>query len=206
VVLPKGYTLDWSGQFEYLQHAAQRLKRVVPATLGIVFLLIWLVFRRAAETAIIMLTVPLALVGGLWMIWLLGHAVSVATVIGFIALSGLTVEFGVIMMLYLRNAWDWQLAMNPQAEEAALDIAIREGALLRVRPIAMTAVVILAGLLPILLGSGAGSEVMQRIAAPMVGGMITAPLLSMLAIPAAFRLLEQARIRKRRAAGPCAAS
>lgn len=196
VTLPKGYTLDWSGQFEYLQHAIERLQLVVPATLGIVFLLIYLVFRRAAEATLIMLTVPLALVGGLWLVWLLGQAISVASMIGFIALAGVTAEFGVIMMLYLRNAWDREVAMNSHVDEAALDAAIREGSLQRVRPIAMTVAVIMAGLLPILFGSGAGSEVMQRIAAPMVGGMITAPLLSMLVIPAAFRLLQLHRLRQ----------
>lgn len=204
VVLPKGYTLNWSGQFEYLQHAVERLKLVVPATLGIVFLLIYLVFRRAAEAAIIMLTVPLALVGGLWFVWLLGQAISVASMIGFIALAGVTAEFGVIMMLYLRNAWERQLAMNPHVDEASIDDAIREGALQRVRPIAMTVAVIMAGLLPILFGTGAGSEVMQRIAAPMIGGMITAPLLSMLVIPAAFRLLVRYRLRRARERGTTA--
>lgn len=199
VALPQGYTLNWSGQFEYLQHAIERLKLVVPATLGIVFLLIYLVFRRAAEAAIIMLTVPLALVGGLWLVWLLGQAISVASMIGFIALAGVTAEFGVIMMLYLRNAWDREVGMNPHVDEVALDNAIREGSLQRVRPIAMTVAVIMAGLLPILFGTGAGSEVMQRIAAPMIGGMITAPLLSMLVIPAVFRLLMLGRMR--RAAG-----
>jgi Cu(I)/Ag(I) efflux system membrane protein CusA/SilA len=198
VTLPKGYTLDWSGQFEYLQHAIERLKLVVPATLGIVFLLIYLVFRRAAEATLIMLTVPLALVGGLWLVWLLGQAISVASMIGFIALAGVTAEFGVIMMLYLRNAWDREVEMNPHVDEAAVDAAIREGSLQRVRPIAMTVAVIMAGLLPILFGTGAGSEVMQRIAAPMVGGMITAPLLSMLALPAAYRLLLLRRLRRSR--------
>ncbi len=169
---------------------------MVPATLGIVFLLIYLVFRRAAEAAIIMLTVPLALVGGLWLVWLLGQSISVASMIGFIALAGVTAEFGVIMMLYLRNAWDREVEMNPHVDEVALDAAIREGSLQRVRPIAMTVAVIMAGLLPILFGTGAGSEVMQRIAAPMIGGMITAPLLSMLVIPALFRLLMLGRMRR----------
>ncbi len=194
--LPAGVTLDWSGQFEYLASAMQRLKLVVPIELVIIFGLIYAVFRRPSEAALIMASVPLALVGGLWLIWLLGHAVSVATVIGFIALGGVAAEFGVVMLLYLRHAWDRQLALDPQAGPAALDDAIREGAVQRVRPKAMTVAVIMAGLFPILLGHGAGSEVMQRIAAPMVGGMLTAPLLSMLVIPAAFRLLALRRIRK----------
>ncbi len=196
--LPSGYTLDWSGQYEYLQHAIERLRLVVPATLALVFLLIYLIFHRAADAAIIMLSLPLALVGGLWLVWLLGHSISVATMIGFIALAGVAAEFGVIMMLTLRQSWRHRCELDPHADETALDEAIREGSLLRVRPKAMTVAVILAGLLPILLGSGAGSEVMQRIAAPMVGGMLTAPLLSMLVIPAAFRLLIRRELANRR--------
>ena len=191
VQLPAGYSLAWSGQYEYLQRAAERLRIVVPATLLIVFVLIYLVFRRFGEAAIIMLSLPFALIGGLWLVWLLGHAISVATVIGFIALAGVAAEFGIIMLLYLRHAWERQLALNPDACERELDAAIREGAVQRVRPMAMTVGVILAGLLPILAGSGAGSEVMQRIAAPMVGGMLTAPLLSMLVIPVAYRWLRR---------------
>jgi Cu(I)/Ag(I) efflux system membrane protein CusA/SilA len=196
VRLPPGVTVAWSGQFEYLAQAMRRLTLVVPVVLLIVFVLIYAVFRRMSEAALIMASVPLALVGGLWLIWLLGHAVSVATMIGFIALAGVAAEFGVVMMLYLRHAWDRQLAIDPRSGPAELDEAIREGAMQRVRPKAMTVAVILAGLLPILLGHGAGSEVMQRIAAPMIGGMLTAPLLSMLVIPAAFRLLVLRRLRR----------
>mgnify|MGYP001097372953 FL=1 len=196
VTLPPGTTVAWSGQFEYLASAMERLKVVVPIALVIIFLLIYAVFRRMSEAALIMASVPLALVGGLWLIWLLGHAVSVATIIGFIALAGVAAEFGVVMLLYLRQAWDRQLVRDPQAGLNALDEAIREGAVQRVRPKAMTVAVILAGLFPILLGHGAGSEVMQRIAAPMIGGMVTAPLLSMLVIPAAYRLLVRHRLRK----------
>jgi Cu(I)/Ag(I) efflux system membrane protein CusA/SilA len=200
VTLPPGVTLDWSGQFQYLASAAQRLKLVVPIALLIIFALIYAVFRRASEAALIMANVPLALVGGLWLIWLLGHSVSVATVIGFIALAGVAAEFGVVMLLYLRHAWDRQLALDPRAGFDALDEAIRQGAAQRVRPLAMTVAVIVAGLLPILLGHGAGSEVMQRIAAPMIGGMVTATLLTMLVLPAAFRLLVRYRLRKAGAA------
>ncbi len=196
VTLPPGVTLDWSGQFQYLASAAQRLKLVVPVALLIIFALIYAVFRRASEAALIMANVPLALVGGLWLIWLLGHSVSVATVIGFIALAGVAAEFGVVMLLYLRHAWDRQLALDPHAGVDALDEAIRQGAAQRVRPLAMTVAVIIAGLLPILLGHGAGSEVMQRIAAPMIGGMVTAALLTMLVLPAAFRLLMRYRLHK----------
>jgi Cu(I)/Ag(I) efflux system membrane protein CusA/SilA len=196
VMLPPGVTVAWSGQFEYLASAMARLKLVVPIALVIIFGLIYAVFRRASEAALIMASVPLALVGGLWLIWLLGHAVSVATMIGFIALAGVAAEFGVVMLLYLDHAWQRQLTLDPQAGPAALDEAIREGAVQRVRPKAMTVAVILAGLFPILLGHGAGSEVMQRIAAPMIGGMLTAPLLSMLVLPAAFHLLILRRLRK----------
>ena len=196
VKLPAGYGLAWSGQFEYLERAMARLKWVVPAALAIIFLLIYLVFRRFGEAAIIMLSLPLALVGGLWLIWMLGHAVSIATLIGFIALAGVAAEFGVIMLLYLRQAWERHLAHGEPETIATLDAAIREGAVLRVRPKAMTVAVILAGLFPLFIGSGAGSEVMQRIAAPMIGGMITAPLLSMLVIPAAYRLLRGRSLKR----------
>jgi len=206
VPMPAGYAVGWSGQYEYLKRASERLRIVVPATLLIIFGLIFLVFRKLAEASIIMLSLPFALVGGLWLVWLLGHDVSVATLIGFIALAGVAAEFGIIMLLYLRHAWDEQLARNPGAGFAELDEAIREGAVQRVRPKAMTVAVILAGLFPILIGGGAGSEVMQRIAAPMVGGMLSAPLLSMLVIPAAYRLLERRRItRARNAAQPTTA-
>ncbi|WP_442246966.1 efflux RND transporter permease subunit [Stenotrophomonas riyadhensis] len=190
VELPPGYGIAWSGQYEYLERALARLAWVVPAALAIIFLLIYLVFRSPAEAAIIMLSLPLALVGGLWLIWILGHAVSIATMIGFIALAGVAAEFGVIMLLYLRHAWERRLADGEPNTIETLDAAIREGAVLRVRPKAMTVAVILAGLFPLFVGSGAGSEVMQRIAAPMIGGMVTAPLLSMLLIPAAYRLLR----------------
>jgi Cu(I)/Ag(I) efflux system membrane protein CusA/SilA len=196
VTLPAGYTLDWSGQFEYLASAMSRLELVVPLTLLIIFALIYAVFRRLDEATLIMASLPFGLVGGLWLIWLLGQAVSVATIIGFIALGGVAAEFGVVMLLYLRHAWDRKLAVDPHAGANDLDEAIREGAGQRVRPLAMTMAVIFVGLMPIMLGHGAGHEVMQRIAAPMVGGMITAPVLSMLVIPGAFRLLALRRLRK----------
>ncbi|QNA89561.1 efflux RND transporter permease subunit [Massilia sp. Dwa41.01b] len=194
VKLPPGYAVGWSGQFEYMERAAGRLKTVVPLTLLVIFLLLYLAFRSTAEAALLMLTVPFALVGGFWFIWALGHAVSVATAVGFIALAGLAAEFGVVMQVYLRNSLQARLdGGQPLTRELILD-AIREGALLRVRPKAMTVAVILAGLLPIMFGDGAGSEVMQRIAAPMVGGMVTAPLLSLFVIPAAWRLLQERAI------------
>ncbi|WP_133500047.1 efflux RND transporter permease subunit [Cognatilysobacter terrigena] len=198
VQLPAGYAVGWSGQYEFLKRASERLRVVVPTTLLIIFGLIFLVFRKLPEALIIMLSLPFALVGGLWLVWLLGHAVSIATLIGFIALAGVAAEFGIIMLLYLRHAWEAQVARNPASGFAELDDAIREGAVQRVRPKAMTVAVILAGLFPILVGSGAGSEVMQRIAAHMVGGMLSAPLLSMLVIPAAYRLLQRRRITRER--------
>jgi Cu(I)/Ag(I) efflux system membrane protein CusA/SilA len=200
VSLPPGYTVSWSGQYEFLQRAEQRLQTVVPVALGIIFILLWSVFRRTAEAALIMLTLPFALVGGIWLVWLMGQPVSVATMIGFIALAGVSSEFGVIMLLYLRQAWQRQV-MAGRADLDALDAAIREGAVLRVRPKAMTVAVILAGLLPIMFGQGAGSEVMRSIAAPMVGGMMTAPLLSMLVIPVVYRMLERYRLRAGRPLG-----
>ncbi len=198
VPLPAGYSLVWSGQYEYLARAQARLRWVVPAALVLIFGIIHLVFRRIDEALIIMLSLPLALVGGLWLIWLLGHALSVASMIGFIALGGVAAEFGVIMLLYLRQAWERQLAAGQAPTLAALQAAIRDGAVQRVRPKAMTVAVILAGLLPLFVGTGAGSEVMQRIAAPMLGGMLTAPLLSMLVIPAAYYLVRRREIARRR--------
>jgi Cu(I)/Ag(I) efflux system membrane protein CusA/SilA len=193
--LPAGYSVSWSGQFEYLERASAKLKVVVPATLLIIFVLLYLTFRRFDEAAMILATLPFALAGGFWLLWLLGHNVSVASGVGFIALAGVAAEFGVVMLLYLKQAWE-ERARAGRTEEADLLDAIRDGAVLRVRPKAMTVAVIIAGLLPILLGSGTGSEVMQRIAAPMVGGMITAPLLSMFVIPAAYLLSRRRHLRR----------
>ncbi len=196
VKLPPGYAIGWSGQFEYLERAAAKLQTVIPLTLAVIFILLYFAFRSISEAVLLMLTVPFALIGGFWFVWLLGHAVSVATAVGFIALAGLAAEFGVVMLVYLRNSLHQRLeAGHALTRELILD-AIREGAVLRVRPKAMTVAVIVAGLLPIMYGSGAGSEVMQRIAAPMVGGMITAPLLSLFVIPAAWRLLQERKLRR----------
>ena len=194
VKLPAGYSVSWSGQFEYLERAQARLRIVVPVTLLVVFVLLYLTFRRVDEALLILATLPFAVIGGFWLIWLLGHEVSIATGVGFIALAGLAAEFGVVMLLYLKQAWEFRLAAGQAPTAELLDDAIREGAVLRVRPKAMTVSVIVAGLLPILWSHGAGSELMQRIAAPMVGGMITAPLLSLFLIPVAYRLLRQREI------------
>jgi Cu(I)/Ag(I) efflux system membrane protein CusA/SilA len=194
VSLPAGYSISWSGQFEYLERAKAKLKIVVPFTLLIIFVLLYLIFRQFDEALLVLGTLPFALIGGFWFIFMLGHEVSVATVVGFIALAGVAAEFGVVMLIYLKHAWEERLAAGSPATPALLDDAIREGAVLRVRPKAMTVSVILAGLLPIMWSHGTGSEVMQRIAAPMIGGMITAPLLSMLVIPAVFHLLRRRRL------------
>ena len=195
VKLPAGVSVAYSGQFEYLQRAAERLKLVVPATLLIIFLLLYLTFGRWDEAVLIMATLPFALTGGIWTLYLLGYHQSVATGVGFIALAGVSAEFGVVMLIYLKHAF---AERGSDPDHADLIEAVREGALLRVRPKAMTVAVILAGLAPILVGHGAGSEVMSRIAAPMIGGMLTAPLLSMLVIPAGYLLLR----RRRNGRGP----
>ncbi len=190
VPMPAGYALSWSGQFEYLERATAKLKVVVPFTLLIIFVLLYLVFGRLDEAMLIMGTLPLALIGGFWLLFLLRYNLSVAGVVGFIALAGVAAEFGVIMLLYLKYAWTDRLARGEETLDALLD-AIQEGAVLRVRPKAMTVAVILAGLIPIMWSHGTGSEVMQRIAAPMVGGMVTAPLLSMFVVPAMYLLLRR---------------
>ena len=192
VQLPPGYSISWSGQFEYLERATARMKLVVPVTLAIILLLLYLTFRRMDEAVLIMATLPFALAGGIWLLWLLGHHVSVASAVGFIALAGVAAEFGVVMLLYLKHAWDARIAIGKTSIHDLLE-AIEEGAVLRVRPKAMTVAVIVAGLIPIMFGSGTGSEVMQRIAAPMVGGMLTAPLLSLFVVPAAYLLLRKPR-------------
>ena len=192
VVLPPGYAVSWSGQFEFLERATAKLKLVVPFTLLIIFVLLYLAFKSFGEALLIMATLPFALIGGVWLLYLLGYNLSVAGTVGFIALAGVSAEFGVIMLLYLKQAWFDRIDNNQTTTEDLLD-AIREGAVLRVRPKAMTVAVILAGLFPIMWGTGTGSEVMQRIAAPMVGGMITAPLLSMFVIPAAYLLMRRRR-------------
>lgn len=195
VKLPPGYSVSWSGQFEYLERATAKLKIVVPVTLAIIFVLLYFTFKRFDEAALIMATLPFALAGGVWLLWLLGHHLSVPSGVGFIALAGVAAEFGVIMLLYLKHAWEARIEAGRDSEADLVD-AIREGAVLRVRPKAMTVAVIIAGLVPIMIGAGTGSEVMQRIAAPMVGGMVTAPLLSMFVVPAAYLLLRRRQARR----------
>jgi Cu(I)/Ag(I) efflux system membrane protein CusA/SilA len=196
VELPPGYSISWSGQFEYLQRASEKLQWLVPFTLLIIFVLLYLTFPRALPALLIMGSLPFALIGGLWLLYLLGYNFSIAVAIGFIALAGVAAEFGVIMLLYLDQAIDRRRQSGRLVTEGDLVDAIEEGAVLRVRPKAMTVAVIIAGLLPILFGGGTGAEVMRRIAAPMVGGMISAPLLSMLLLPAAYLLIHRRSLRQ----------
>jgi Cu(I)/Ag(I) efflux system membrane protein CusA/SilA len=191
VKVPPGYSISWSGQFEFLERATKRLQLVIPFTLAIIFVLLYVTFSRIDEALLIMLSVTFALIGGFWLMWLLGYNMSIASAVGFIALAGVAAEFGVIMLLYLKQALERRISTEHRISSQLLKDAITEGAVLRVRPKAMTVAVIIAGLLPIMWSSGTGAEVMQRIAAPMVGGMITAPLISMLVIPAAYSLLRR---------------
>jgi Cu(I)/Ag(I) efflux system membrane protein CusA/SilA len=191
VHLPAGYSLSWSGQFEFLERATAKLKIVVPATLVIIFVLLYLTFRRFSEAALIMATLPFALVGGFWLMLLLDYNMSIASAVGFIALGGVAAEIGVVMVIYLDQAVAARAAQGRLTDEQNLIQAIIEGAALRVRPIAMTVAVIIAGLLPIMWGSGTGSEIMRRIASPMVGGMITAPILSMIVVPVVYMLMRR---------------
>ncbi len=200
VKLPPGYSISWSGQFEYLERATQKLKVVVPATLVIIFVLLYLTFRRFGDASLIMATLPFALVGGFWLMYLLGYNMSIASAVGFIALGGVASEIGVVMLVYINSAAAKRAAEGRLNSRRELVEAIIEGAALRVRPVAMTVAVIIAGLLPIMWGSGTGSEVMRRIAAPMVGGMITAPFLSMFVVPAAYLLMRRGKLRKDSAA------
>ncbi len=204
--LPAGYSLAWSGQYEYMVRAKERLMVVGPVTLAIILLLLYLNFRRAAEVLIIVGTLPMALIGGVWLLYLLDYHMSVAVGVGFIALSGVAVEIGVVMLVYLNQAIRSQQAVA-EAEGRSLTMedvrqAVHDGAVLRVRPIMMTVAAIVAGLLPIMLGSGTGSEVMRRIAAPMVGGMISATVLTLIVIPAMFLIWRERSVGRERAPEP----
>jgi len=200
VKFPSGYYVTWSGQFEYMEQAIEKMKIVIPVTLLIIFLLLYLNFRRITETLIVMLSVPFALVGGVWLMWLLGYNLSVAVAVGFIALAGVAAETGVIMLIYLDHAWE---AIKTKCRAGGRDPgvadlyeAVMEGAVERVRPKMMTVVAIMAGLLPIMWGTGTGSEVMSRIAAPMVGGMISSTVLTLAVIPAIYALVKQWRLQR----------
>lgn len=188
--LPAGYSLTWSGQFEYFERASKRLSYVVPMTLGIIFIMLFLAFKRITPAMLILGSLPFALVGAVWFLYILGYHFSIASAVGMIALSGLAAEFGIIMLVYLDDAIERYRAAGKLNTKEDLYAALIEGAALRVRPKAMTVAVILAGLIPILIGTGTGSEAMSRIAAPMLGGMLTAPLLSLFVLPAAYMLLK----------------
>jgi Cu(I)/Ag(I) efflux system membrane protein CusA/SilA len=193
--LPPGYRLEWSGQFEAMQRAEARLRVVVPLTLAVIFLLLYANFRSAAESALVMLSLPFALVGGVWLLWLLGYNQSVATAVGFVALAGVAAETGVIMLLYLDHAYRDRRTAGTLHARADIDAAIAHGAVERVRPKMMTVTAITAGLLPILWSGGAGGDVMKRIAAPMVGGMITSTVLTLVVIPAVYSLWKERELR-----------
>ncbi|SFK72460.1 Cu(I)/Ag(I) efflux system membrane protein CusA/SilA [Nitrosomonas aestuarii] len=200
VEFPSGYYATWSGQFEYMQRAEQKLKLVIPLTLAIIFLLLYLNFRRLTETLIVMLSVPFSLVGGVWLMWLLDYNLSIAAGVGFIALIGVAAETGIIMLVYLDQAWERiRLQSIGKSRKLSLDnlyAAVMEGAVERVRPKIMTVVAIIAGLLPIMWSTGAGSEVMRRIAAPMIGGMVSSTLLTLIVIPAIYALVKAWDLRK----------
>jgi Cu(I)/Ag(I) efflux system membrane protein CusA/SilA len=200
VKFPPGYYVTWSGQFEYMERAIEKMKIVIPVTLLSIFLLLYLNFKRLTETFIVMLSVPFALVGGVWLMWLLNYNLSVAVAVGFIALAGVAAETGVVMLIYLDHAWEAAKKKSALAERqpGAEDLyaAVMEGAVERVRPKMMTVVAIMAGLLPIMWGTGTGSEVMSRIAAPMVGGMISSTVLTLAVIPAIYALVKQWRLKR----------
>jgi Cu(I)/Ag(I) efflux system membrane protein CusA/SilA len=193
VKFPAGYYATWSGQFEYMERATAKMKIVVPITLLLIFLLLYLNFRRVTESFIVMLSVPFALIGGVWLLWLLGYNLSVAVAVGFIALAGVAAETGVVMLIYLENAWQETrarcVAAGRKPTPVDLHAAIMQGAVERVRPKMMTVVAIMAGLLPIMWGTGTGSEVMSRIAAPMIGGMISSTVLTLVVIPVLYALV-----------------
>jgi len=199
VKFPPGYYVTWSGQFEYLQRAKARLQVVVPLTVLIIFLLLYLNFRQLAEALIVMLSVPFALIGGLWLMWWLGFNLSVAVAVGFIALTGVAAETGVVMLIYLDNAMK-ELRARREAESRSftrddLYAAVMAGAVERVRPKMMTVAAIMAGLLPIMWGHGTGAEVMRRIAVPMIGGMVSSTLLTLIVIPAVYGIVKGVAIR-----------
>jgi Cu(I)/Ag(I) efflux system membrane protein CusA/SilA len=191
VKMPPGYSIVWSGQYEYMQRAKETMKLVIPATLALIFLLLYFNFKSVGETLIVMLSLPFALVGGIWFLWALSFNWSVAVAIGFIALAGVAAETGVVMLIYLDHAWAARSANGKSPTMHDLYDAVMEGAVERVRPKMMTVTAIMAGLLPILWGNGAGASVMRRIAAPMIGGMISSTVLTLLVIPAIYSLWKE---------------
>ncbi len=202
VKFPPGYFATWSGQFEYMERAKEKLKIVVPLTILIIFVLLYMNFKRLTETLIVMLSVPFALVGGIWLMYLLGYNMSVAVAVGFIALAGVAAQTGVVMLIYIDHTWEaikaQRAAQGSKATVPDLYAAVMKGAVERVRPKMMTVAAIIGGLLPIMWGSGTGSEVMRRIAAPMVGGMISSTILTLIVIPAIYAIVKEVVIRRER--------
>jgi Cu(I)/Ag(I) efflux system membrane protein CusA/SilA len=196
--LPPGYRLEWSGQFEAMERAGRTLRLVVPITLLIIFCLLYAQFGSVGESAVVMLSLPFSLVGGVWLLWLLDYNLSVAAAIGFVALAGVAAETGVVMLLYLDHAYRERAAAGVMRSKDDIDAAVEYGAVERVRPKMMTVTAIMAGLLPILWSHGAGTDVMQRIAAPMVGGMVSSTLLTLLVIPAIYSLWQERALNRRR--------
>jgi Cu(I)/Ag(I) efflux system membrane protein CusA/SilA len=197
VQLPAGYTLVWSGQYEFMQRVRAKLKVAVPVTLAIIFLLLYLNFRGVTESLIVMLSLPFALVGGVWWLFLAGYHTSVAVWVGMIALAGVSAETGVVMLIYLDEAYHRRSLTGILEDEDDIREAVREGAVGRLRPVVMTVVAIIAGLMPILWSHGTGADVMKRIAAPMVGGMITSTLLTLVVIPPIYLIWRRRQLRRR---------
>jgi Cu(I)/Ag(I) efflux system membrane protein CusA/SilA len=206
VTLPTGYTLVWSGQFEFMQRVAERMRIVIPVTLGIIFILLFINFRSVGESLIVMLSVPFAMVGGVWYLWLAGYNTSVAVWVGFIALAGVAAETGVVMLIYLDDAYRRRVTDGRQMTTEAITDAVREGALDRLRPKIMTVLAITLGLAPILWSHGTGADVMKRIAAPMVGGMVTSTILTLVVLPAVYLLWRRWQLERRNAEVPTRAS
>jgi Cu(I)/Ag(I) efflux system membrane protein CusA/SilA len=202
VVLPTGYTLRWSGQYEYMERAVAKLKIVIPLALLIIVVLLYLNFRNTRDLVIVLLSLPFALVGGVWFLWLLGYNLSVAVAVGFIALFGVAAETGVVMLIYLDLAYKDRAEARGERGEGALREAIIQGAAERLRPKMMTVAAIMAGLFPLMWGSGAGGTVMRRIAAPMIGGMVSSTVLTLLVIPAIYLLWRRAELRRVSLKGP----
>jgi Cu(I)/Ag(I) efflux system membrane protein CusA/SilA len=196
LTLPPGYTLIWSGQYEFMQRVREKLELVVPVTLGIIFLLLYFNFRGVAESLIVMLALPFSVVGGIWFLWLLGYNTSVAVWVGFIALAGVAAETGVVMLIYLDEAFERRSLEGRMRNAVDVAAGVREGALERLRPVIMTVTAIIMGLAPILWSRGTGADVMKRIAAPMVGGMLTATLLTLVVIPAIYLVWRRWQVKR----------
>jgi Cu(I)/Ag(I) efflux system membrane protein CusA/SilA len=196
-ILPAGYSLRWSGQYEYMQRAFGRLELILPLVLAIMLIMLYASSKRVSSMLLVLVSLPVALLGGAWLQYFLGYHMSVAVAVGYLALGGVAVETGVVMLLYLNTAWDARRAAHARPSRGELLEAVTEGALLRLRPKLMTVITIMAALLPILVGGGTGSELTKRVAAPMVGGIVTALFLTLLVIPAAFLLINERRCESR---------